>query len=173
MRLAGGIAPVPISSPNSRFRKGRLAEFAQASIHRVGEFTSSQLFEALNKRGVSARQVRREIRRMLGLPVLCGLIDPPPPEHGQDPCRDLLPLPGRPTLRPCPRSIAPSSAQHVAVRGHRQAGDCPFVARRPIRGARRHHRQHFLPDQSGRRSAGGASEGIASITAVSRCHRNP
>ena len=74
LRLAGGLGPglnlvaeFPVS------QESRLEEFAQTPIHRVGEFTQSQLFEALNKRGVSAGQVPREIRRMLRLPVLCGI----------------------------------------------------------------------------------------------------
>lgn len=73
--LAGGLGPgLPLVAEFPVAEEARLQEFApQVPIHRVSEFTQTQLFEALNKRGVSAGRVPHEIRRMLRLPVLCGI----------------------------------------------------------------------------------------------------
>ncbi|MDX8525912.1 hypothetical protein RFM68_15495 [Mesorhizobium sp. MSK_1335] len=74
IRLAGGLGPgLPLVAEFPVAQEARLEEFAQVPIHRVGEFSPTQLFEALDKRGVSAGHVPREIRRMLRLPVLCGI----------------------------------------------------------------------------------------------------
>jgi hypothetical protein len=74
IRLADGIGlGLPLVAEFPVAQEARLEEFGQVPIHRVGEFTPTQLFEALDKRGVSAGKVPREIRRMLRLPVLCGI----------------------------------------------------------------------------------------------------
>lgn len=74
IRLLGGLGPgLSLVAEFPVAQEARLQEFAQVPIHRVGEFTPAQLFEALDKRGVSAGHVPREIRRMLRLPVLCGI----------------------------------------------------------------------------------------------------
>ncbi|HEY1605671.1 MAG TPA: hypothetical protein VGF77_08730 [Allosphingosinicella sp.] len=74
IRLTGGLGlGLPLVAEFPVTQEARLEEFAQVPIHRVGEFTPTQLFEALDKRGVSAGHIPREIRRMLRLPVLCGI----------------------------------------------------------------------------------------------------
>lgn len=51
----------------------RLRDFGHVPIHAVDEFTPSQLFAALQRRGLSAGHIPQMIRRMLRLPVLCGI----------------------------------------------------------------------------------------------------
>ncbi len=74
IRLQGGLGPglnlvaeLPVTNSLT------LTEFERCPVHQVGEFTPLQLFEALDKRGVSAGLVPQSIRRMLRLPVLCGI----------------------------------------------------------------------------------------------------
>ncbi len=74
IRLAGGLGPGLVLV--AEFPVGeteRLIEFKAVPTHHVGEFTPLQLFEALKRRGVAAGHVPQSIRRMLLLPVLCGI----------------------------------------------------------------------------------------------------
>ncbi|TPG39769.1 hypothetical protein EAH79_13810 [Sphingomonas koreensis] len=74
IRLSGGLGPgMSLVAEFPVAQETRLKEFGQTPIHQVGEFTPTQLFEALARRGVSAGHVPKEIRRMLRLPVLCGI----------------------------------------------------------------------------------------------------
>ncbi len=50
-----------------------LSDFKAVPTHHVGEFTPHQLFEALRLRGVAAGLVPQQIRKMLRMPVLCGI----------------------------------------------------------------------------------------------------
>lgn len=74
LRVNGGLGPglsVVAEFPVSQ--SSRLADFKQVPTHHVAEFTPAQLFEAMDRRGLSAGSVPREIRRMLRLPVLAGM----------------------------------------------------------------------------------------------------